>query len=530
MTRPKLLGFWLLMLAVAFLVQLGCWQTAEWIHAQGMRKSVQDAASHYALSLRERLDALETQMLLDVAPLDAAGLRKPQVLERALEIFPEIRRVEVRDESANLLQTVGGAASAPSRQSLSPGLLAVFSHALTVRNVVYSSVYYERPTEPAGSPVAMTEPRLDVLIPRRSGQNEMLVVTVDPRLWFSDALNESFSLTDKNIQYQLLDGSQTVVVENAQADTPTSYAVMEVASLNLAGLQLSIRAIRAVASEPGFQSLRVLISLLGGLLALLTALLIRSSVLRRSATARIQKLQAKAEMDARAVTLGEMSTAIAHELNQPLGAIENFAHGCERLLQRPQIPVQDLVSGLQQIRSEAQRGSKVIASIREFVKRENQTIEVVDVDQAIESLRPLLEIQAKKLHAKLNVQCPQGLQIQTNRALFEQVILNLARNGLEAMQETPASERALTIRSALTTHHNARQVTIWVEDNGCGVEESLRHKLFSPFFTTKASGMGIGLSLCQSIVERHGGTIRWQPGKPTGSCFELSLPIIAGGA
>jgi C4-dicarboxylate-specific signal transduction histidine kinase len=211
-------------------------------------------------------------------------------------------------------------------------------------------------------------------------------------------------------------------------------------------------------------------------------------------------------------------------LNQPLGAIENFASGCERLLKKDITRVDDVLKALAQIRSEASRGAQVIKSIREFVKRDNEQQELVSVQGVFSGLTPLLEIQAKSSHSKLNLECRKDIHLTTNRALFEQVLLNLARNGFEAMADQPTNARELSIRASASQEVASNTAQITVEDNGSGIDDAFEKKLFTPFASTKPNGMGIGLSLCLSIVERQGGSIRWERREQGGTKFTLVLP------
>jgi two-component system sensor histidine kinase DctS len=221
-----------------------------------------------------------------------------------------------------------------------------------------------------------------------------------------------------------------------------------------------------------------------------------------------------------------MSTAIAHELNQPLGAIENFAVGCERLLAKEKPSIEDVLAALAQIRQEAQRGANVIKSIREFVKRDNESQDLIEVSSVVESLEPLLKILAKSSNSVLALECKENIHLFTNRALFEQVLINLARNGLDSMNETPQADRILKISAtADVSTSNTQHAVIKISDNGSGIHKELESKLFTPFFTTKPNGMGIGLSLCQSIVERQGGSIDWARKDGGGTEFTLELPM-----
>ena len=340
----------------------------------------------------------------------------------------------------------------------------------------------------------------------------------------SERTTERSALIDKNQRYEILDNNQSLIGASQLAEGAQVSNTSATAAIDLNNMAIYLRAKRVENQETFFNFYRLLAALLVGAATLATAMLIRASLIRSHTQAKLKKLQEKVESDSRAVTLGEMSTAIAHELNQPLGAIENFAAGCERLLKKDTSRVDDVLKALAQIRSEASRGAQVIKSIREFVKRDNEQQELVSVQGVFSGLTPLLEIQAKSSHSKLKLECRKDIHLTTNRALFEQVLLNLARNGFESMAGKPTEARELSIKASTTQEAWNKTATIIFEDNGCGIDGAFEEKLFTPFASTKPNGMGIGLSLCLSIVERQGGSIRWERREEGGTKFTLVLP------
>jgi two-component system sensor histidine kinase DctS len=297
-------------------------------------------------------------------------------------------------------------------------------------------------------------------------------------------------------------------------------------AIELGNTSIFVRASQVQNNDSSFISIRLVSTFLVSGAFLLIGLLVQSTLKRRNTISKLKKLQGKVEADSRSVTLGEMSTAIAHELNQPLGAIENFAVGCERLLAKEKPSIEDVLAALAQIRQEAQRGANVIKSIRAFVKRDNESQDLIEVASVLEALEPLLKILAKSSGCMLAIECKTNIHLFTNRALFEQVLINLARNGLDSMNETPLADRLLKIAAnAYVSKSNTQLAVIKISDNGSGIHKELESKLFTPFFTTKPNGMGIGLSLCQSIVERQGGSIDWARKDGGGTEFTLELPM-----
>jgi two-component system sensor histidine kinase DctS len=263
--------------------------------------------------------------------------------------------------------------------------------------------------------------------------------------------------------------------------------------------------------------------LLAGLAGLMAGLWIRSLWMRQQSQRAYRELESKMQANAKIATLGEMSTAIAHELNQPLGAIENYAHACERLMLRSETPSPGVLEALRQIRCEAQRGAEVIRSIRSLARRERGRVERVRLSELFDRLRPLLSIQAQRYGCEIQVETDPSLTVVCEKTLLEQVIVNLTNNGFEAMQDTPKAQRRLTLTAEFDPKEQA--VSVVVSDNGAGISQKYASSLFKPFFTTKTEGLGIGLNLCQTIAEQQGGAISWHNKSERGAVFTLRLPL-----
>lgn len=237
-----------------------------------------------------------------------------------------------------------------------------------------------------------------------------------------------------------------------------------------------------------------------------------------------EKLQATARL----VTLGEMASTLAHELNQPLAAITSYNSGCLNLLEQnspdpiPEKLSQPIQQALQKLGAQAQRAGRIIRRVHEFVKKREPRRAPCALADIIEDSVGFSEAEARKHGALIEVQMPEGLPlIDADRLMIEQVLLNLIRNGLEAMRNTPATARKLLLQ----VDAKPDGATIQVRDFGQGVPPELRENLFNAFYTTKPEGLGIGLSICRSIVEFHRGRL-WleQPPDGTGSIFAFTLP------
>ncbi len=228
---------------------------------------------------------------------------------------------------------------------------------------------------------------------------------------------------------------------------------------------------------------------------------------------------------ARLSTMGEMATGIAHELNQPLSAIVNFANGIARRLKLGVGDKDDLLQAVQQISAQANRAGEIIKRLRSMVSRQQPVREEADLNQLIAEVCAILGYETRKLGLVVERRLfPQPLLIRADAVQIEQVMLNLMRNALDALQEVASERRSLIITSGRV---GQEAVYVAVFDNGPGIRPQVMERLFDPFFTTKKDGMGMGLAITQTIVANHHGKIRADslPGK--GTTFTLELPAAA---
>ena len=239
--------------------------------------------------------------------------------------------------------------------------------------------------------------------------------------------------------------------------------------------------------------------------------------------------QERLQATARLATVGEMASLLSHELNQPLAAIASYANGSLNLLKDPGSLAQsqeDVHMALRRIAEQAGRAGRVINSVHDFVRRRDQTREPVAPHALFEAILPLVNLQARKLQVRVLTRIePRLPAVWCDRTMVEQVLLNLARNGMQAMDTPDCRDRVLVLQ-AKRAASNAEQA--WVElavtDVGTGIAADVADQLFTPFFTTKAEGMGLGLSLCRTVVEQHGGHLEFEAQAPKGTVFRFTLP------
>ena len=221
--------------------------------------------------------------------------------------------------------------------------------------------------------------------------------------------------------------------------------------------------------------------------------------------------------------MGEMAAGIAHELNQPLGAITTYASACENYLAKPQPDYEALREGVREIGAEAERAARVIGRIVQLARGDqHQTREPTDVNALVEELRIVLTADARDYGVRMRIAiAPRLPRVDANPAQLQQVILNFARNAFEALAENPPGDRELEISTAMTEDGD---VEIRVCDNGPGVSPAILDRLFHPFTTTKKAGTGLGLTISQTVARAHGGSIILRPQEPHGAGFALRLP------
>jgi two-component system sensor kinase FixL len=243
---------------------------------------------------------------------------------------------------------------------------------------------------------------------------------------------------------------------------------------------------------------------------------------RERSERRIEQLQAELMHMARLGELGQMGAALAHELNQPLAAIVNYLQAARRLLQTASTAPPRIGEAMEKAAAQAERAGQVIRRLREFVARGETERREENVNALIEEVAALALVGAKSGGVTTRLLLRSDLPpILVDKVQIQQVLLNLIRNALEAMESS--RERILTVEAVV----NDGLMTITVADTGPGLSPDVAQNLFQPFVTTKVRGMGVGLSICRSIIEAHGGRIWASPRDDGGTAFAFTLPIGA---
>jgi two-component system, LuxR family, sensor kinase FixL len=250
---------------------------------------------------------------------------------------------------------------------------------------------------------------------------------------------------------------------------------------------------------------------------------IRDLTERQQTEARLQELQSELVHMSRLTAMGEMASALAHELNQPLSAIANYMKGSRRLLANSSDDSASLVrDAMDKAADQALRAGEIIRRLRDFVARGESERRVEDVKKLVEEASAMALVGAKDKGVRVRFSFAPGHGfVLADRVQVQQVLLNLMRNAIEAMEDLPTRELVVATAPA-----PGNLIEISVADTGAGIAPEISAQLFQPFVTTKRTGMGVGLSISRTIIEAHGGSISARPNARGGTVFSFTLPAV----
>jgi PAS domain S-box-containing protein len=245
----------------------------------------------------------------------------------------------------------------------------------------------------------------------------------------------------------------------------------------------------------------------------------------RESELNLRNTQAELAHVNRVMTMGELTASIAHEVNQPLSAIVASGDSCSAWLSNDPPNLDKARAAASRIIQAATQASEIVQRLRALFKKTTSMTASVDINAVIEDTISLVHHETERNKIFLRTELHPGVpSVNGDRVQLQQVILNLAMNGIEAISSLDIEPKRLMIRSTLS---NARELLVSVEDTGLGIEVDHAERLFAPFFTTKPQGIGMGLPICRSIIEAHGGRLWAAKNEPRGAAFHFALPVAA---
>jgi PAS domain S-box-containing protein len=255
---------------------------------------------------------------------------------------------------------------------------------------------------------------------------------------------------------------------------------------------------------------------------------------RRHAEEQASRQAERAQTASRLITMGEMASSVAHELNQPLTAISNYCNGMISRLHEDRITQEELLGALDKTARQAQRAGQIIQRIRAFVKRSEPNPTPSDVATMVNNAIELADIELRRQQVRLSTYVAARLpSLMVDPILIEQVLINLLKNGGEAIAQAgrQPGERYIELRVAPARQDGQDAVSFSVRDSGKGVPDEMIERIYEAFYSTKSEGMGIGLKLCRSIVESHHGRIQveniYNGTEVAGCCFSFWIPVLS---
>jgi two-component system, LuxR family, sensor kinase FixL len=226
----------------------------------------------------------------------------------------------------------------------------------------------------------------------------------------------------------------------------------------------------------------------------------------------------------RMATIGEMAAGVAHELNQPLTAIANYAAASERLLSRPGSDAADVREALHQITVQTSRAAEILRRLRALARSQSVEHTPASLNALVRELYELMQTDALVHGVQLTLDlAPELPTVPVEPGQIQQALLNLVRNSLDALASRASAGGGghITIRTTLTAEG---EVQLSVIDDGPGVPPAAMKRIFDPFFSTKENGTGLGLAISHTIARAHGGSLGYRPNVPSGACFDILLP------
>ncbi len=436
-----------------------------------------------------------------------------QFLSKTIALNPEITQIQIQDKHGYVI----GQIQQDSENQVAPKEITISSSptlSLTrLRAIESFSTAFSQPYQ------LNQKLLVDMVLPTfTNGEVAFIYIfTIDTDFWVTQ---KSGIEMPKDIRANMV----TTQGENDSASNNLIRAQTKTEFVSVIDSQEQHLQMRFAHNNPAFKTpypILFLVFLGCGAMVGMLLISIHTTLLRRAAETALLTLTESLNAQSRIGLLGEVSLSIAHELNQPLTTIANYAAACEIKLKGMPDSSVELAKYLEQIREQTLRASEVVSSVRSFVQKKQNIASNINIGQVISKLEPILIMMSKDYKTSIEFKIQSDCRIHADPVLIEQVIINLAQNSLEAMDLFSENLRLISVE---VSNEGVDHVSIQVIDNGSGIAPEILNKVLDPYFTTKPTGLGIGLSFSRSVVEKFGGRIKFSTNGSRGTKATLVFP------
>lgn len=490
-------GFWLGLFGLFLFISLPFF--IERYMVAVLQKGLQESAINFTKNLENKLEIERMGFQRSVAASPEPKLHFDTLSARWIKGSSDVLAVHLLDQSGHVLKS----ALKPGNELFSATEYMVsweaanrisMAHAVELKEATYSAL-----------DMFHTEGLVNLIVPYDAPASAVYVITLDTKQWLRDNADDTGH-------------AMRIDIVPFRSDVRDDYDRYYTNSLAWEGKW----SLKFQSKDPLFalmQVLRPIFFALTWLIAALFFLYWRNFRLRQKAELELQTKSQLLERQSRLSLLGEMSAQLAHEINQPLTSIANYAVAGKLQLQSSGSTAA-LESLLQDILDQSHRAAQVLVSVRAILQPTPLELNGIDVNDLIKKLEPSLRFLCTPHNVILSVLCPNCIPVKINAILFEQVIFNLVKNSVQSLVESDRPYKRISISSNMA----GGRALIEHADNGPGIHPSHVPKIFESFFTTKTEGLGIGLSLCRSIIERFNGRLTLKSNNQRGACFLIDIP------
>jgi signal transduction histidine kinase len=474
-----------------------------------------DKGMEYTFALQNKIHEKQVWLNSAANSLKFGPVPIAEFFSKTLALNPEISQIEIQDKYGKVLERIEQGGAPQSNLNNLPESGSPTQSLTRLRAIESFSTAFSQPY------LRNEKLWVDMVLPTFSNGDASLIYifSIDTDYW----------VTTKSGIELAPDMRVSLVTSQRNNDKVLNSLVglgMDTEFVSMIDSQERHLQMRFVPSDPILRRpLFILCLVFAGCGAMVGLILLstHTTLLRRQAEAALLKLTESINAQSRIGLLGEVSLSIAHELNQPLTTIANYAAACEIKLKGMQDASGDLAAYLAQIREQTLRASEVVSSVRNFVQKKQNTAVNLNLGELILKLEPILKMMAKDQKTKIDFNIETDNFISADAVLLEQVVINLIQNSLEALDNVAASLRWVKVD---VFSPSSDQVCIEVVDNGSGIAPQIAHRVMEPYFTTKPTGLGIGLSFSRSVVEKFGGSIKFSSGEGRGTTATLVFPRV----